>query len=118
MKLAVALVVMLSGGCANQWANRGALVASTASIACDGGSTLWATSRGSREVGMARSLLGEHPDQTAVIGYFGMAAAVNAFVWLATPNDWRVAPSLAVISAEAVTITGNGMRGSSWCGIR
>lgn len=113
----IMLVVLALVGCANVHVNRAALFASTLALACDAGQTLHASAGGWHDQVEQNPVMGSHPDETAVAGYFVGAIAVNTLAWLVTPERYRTVLPAAVVAVQANTIAGNVNNRTGMCGM-
>jgi hypothetical protein len=98
-------------GCSSVSLNRSALVASTASIACDWGQTRRIAAHGWRDstgpVIETNPILGVMPGVHAVDLYFVGAVAINAVAWLLAPPRYRSAAPIIATVVEVNTIASN-----------
>ena len=103
-------------GCAH--ADRVAIVAATASLVCD-----WAQTRTVAAVGWPdgrgdiNPIMGAHPSEWVVDGYFASAIAVNLAAWALIPRSWRSVYSAGVIGVEAYAIAVNVSGTRTICGV-
>ena len=97
--------------------NRGMLVASTASIACDWGQTFHAASRGWGEYEEANPVMGRTPSTTRVATYFIGALVINAAVWYLLPNKLKPVFSVAVTGFQSRVIYNNSQNDQGICGV-
>lgn len=112
MRLVLAVVFLV--GCANVHVNRAALFVSTASLACDWAQTRSAVADGWNE---QNPIMGSHPSAGEINLYFATAAAINAAIWLVTPERYRVVPSAIVSASQAKSIALNASYGAGVCGV-
>jgi hypothetical protein len=87
--------------------DRGALVASTATLACD-----WAQTRGAAERGWigyreGNPMLGKTPSVGAVDAYFATATLVSIAAWYLLPRGWRAVTHTAIAVWQMDTIANN-----------
>jgi hypothetical protein len=111
------VLVALAAGCANIHVNRAALVASTLALACDAGQTMRAAREGWKGQFEQNPVMGSHPDQATVAGYFVGAIAINSLVWLVTPDRHKSIVPAGVIGVQAAAIHGNLQRSLGMCGL-
>jgi hypothetical protein len=116
-KFIAMLVLVGCVGCANVHVNRVALIASTAAILCDAGQTIKMARGGWENSYEANPVMGTHPDQFVVGGYFVTALAANTLAWLVTPERYRAALPTAVVAVQAVAVEGNVRTGTGMCGL-
>lgn len=110
------LVACALAGCAH--ADVASLVTSELSLACDWGQTRSAASAdwsGNRQEN--NPLMGMHPSTVQVDMYFGVAALLDATLWLALPKGWRSVAPIGVTALEADIIYGNRDTTTSKCGL-
>ncbi len=117
LKIAI-LLLALTSGCAGAVHRIAQVTEVTAygATACDYGSTHSAMSRGNHYT-ETNMVLGEHPDDVTLTGYF---ALVESGVWFAnrTLPDWaRVALNVTITVAEVYAERGNHSVGVPSCGL-
>jgi hypothetical protein len=123
MRMVLVVAMLASGGCANVHVNRGALIASTAVLACDWVQTRKMANAGwgltDMESGHQREqnpLMGPAPTALTVDGYFAVTAGLNALIWLVVPARFKSLVPVAVMGFEQDTIRHN-VPNTGMCGI-
>ena len=116
MRMLMVAVVLMTG-CTNAWVNRGALIASTAALACDWGQTRGQAARGWGDRMEQNPMLGAEPTTAAVDTYFVSALALNAMIWYLAPARASAVIPAAVVAVQADAIAGNVGMGTGMCGI-
>lgn len=101
------LVMLFAGGCTLRGANRAALAASTAALACD-----WLQTRHAAEMdwryGIENNpILGPAPHTSVVDGHFASAAVFNAIIWVVMPERWKWAVPTVITTAQVRTVANN-----------
>jgi len=79
-------------------------VVGDAAIAWDGRTTFLALRRGATE---SNVVLGPHPNNGALIGYFVAASAAYTASVIALPKPWRYLVAIGVVGLESVCVTEN-----------
>jgi len=115
VRTAAALAAIWLVGCVH--ADVAALIASEATLACDWGQTRSAAALGWRGHEETNILLGHQPSTTHVDVYFGVAAVLDAALWIMLPDTWRGASVTGVTAIEADSIVHNIPTTDSICGL-
>lgn len=113
-KAGVVLMCLLVG-CAH--VDTAALIASTASLACDWGQTRSAADRGWASRIERNPILGPRPSTSQVDMYFGVTALLNVTLWTLLPKGWKSIVPAGVTAMEANTVYGNRDTTVAKCGL-
>lgn len=116
MKMLLVCAVLLAGGCANGYVNRGALIASTAALVCDGMQTMKTANGGWSGSYERNPIMGPAPDGLTVGVYFASAVVFNAFAWAVTPAKYRAALPTTIAAVQTRTVLRNISHGTGLCG--
>lgn len=96
--------------------DRAALATSTATLACDWGSTRQAAGTGWRLTYEDNPILGLEPSVRAVDGYFAAMIAAQLLAWYLVPRPWRIAGAVALTAFETYYVIDN-MPNTGLCGL-
>jgi len=113
MKKLILVLLVLIGGIARgevvipRGVSLGLLVGAETTLAIDALQTTWGQRNNEWE---SNPILGRHPSDLAIVGYFGAAMVVTWALWQFLPPVWREIAAVVIIGVESWTIG----RNASW----